>query len=139
MDGFLNEVRRVKREEVKARASRTPLRDLRARLHDLSAPRPFRQVLVATAGTRLIAELKKASPSGGILREDFDPVKIAAIYEEHGASALSILTDESFFKGHLETLTDLRPVTRLRPRMRHIGRNSRLRKKRRAPGIFMRN
>lgn len=120
LSGFLNEVRRVKRDEVKARASRAPLQELRARLRDLPAPRPFRQALetiVATAGTRphikLIAELKKASPSGGVLRQDFDPVKIAAIYEEHGASALSVLTDESFFQGHLETLTAVRPVTRL--------------------------
>lgn len=117
ISGFLTEVRRAKQAEVKARAGRTPLADLKARIRDLSAPRPFTAALTAGPGLSLIAELKKASPSGGVLREDFDPLKIAAIYEEHGASALSVLTDTPFFQGRLETLKDLKsgptPPTRL--------------------------
>ena len=56
----------------------------------------------------MIAEVKKASPSKGVLIEDFDPVRIASAYAEHGAAAISVLTDERFFQGHLDYLRAIR-------------------------------
>ena len=81
-------------------------------LHDLlaSAPpvRDFVGALRAKSDVALIAEVKKASPSVGIIRTDFDPVAIAQTYERHGAACLSILTDEHFFQGHLDYLRAVR-------------------------------
>jgi len=78
--------------------------ELLHRIKNSCTPRAsFRQAL-AKEGISLIAEIKKASPSKGILREDFDPVKIAGCYEVNGASAISVITDEEFFLGRLEYL-----------------------------------
>ncbi|HKB03589.1 MAG TPA: indole-3-glycerol phosphate synthase TrpC [Gemmataceae bacterium] len=64
-------------------------------------------------GMRVIAEVKKTSPSAGVLRADFDPVAIASIYERHGADCVSVLTDERFFQGHLRYLTAIREAVHL--------------------------
>jgi indole-3-glycerol phosphate synthase len=70
----------------------------------IEPPRGFKKALTDFAGVALIAEVKKASPSKGVICHDFDPVKIAQSYEEGGAQAVSVLTDEDFFQGHLSYL-----------------------------------
>jgi len=75
--------------------------------------RNFAGALRRPKGVALIAEVKKSSPSAGIIRTDFDPVRIASYYEAAGASALSVLTDEQFFQGKLEYLQLLRKAVRL--------------------------
>lgn len=74
--------------------------------------RGFGQALISGTGVSVIAEVKKASPSKGVIRRDFDPVQIARQYEENGASAISVLTDEPFFKGRLDYLSDIRKATK---------------------------
>lgn len=71
---------------------------------DIAPPRGFKKALTNFDGVALIAEVKKASPSKGVICHDFDPVKIAQTYEEGGAQAVSVLTDEDFFQGHLSYL-----------------------------------
>jgi indole-3-glycerol phosphate synthase len=98
----LNRILRRKAEEVVERCEATPLQSLKARIERAPAPRPFvgaieRAVAAGRAG--VIAELKKASPSRGLLRAAFDPPAIAASYEQGGAACLSVLTDRDFFQG----------------------------------------
>jgi len=93
-----------KRQEVEAARARTPLDDLKRAVRDLPKPRNFYAAIAAkpARGIHIIAEIKKRSPSAGLIREDFDPVAIARIYHENGASALSVLTDKDYFDGRLE-------------------------------------
>jgi len=94
--------------EIAAAKARRPAAELEAALVDAPPLRDFVAALRAARDIGLIAEVKKASPSAGIIRADFDPVQIATIYESAGASCLSVLTDEHFFQGHLEYLTQIR-------------------------------
>jgi indole-3-glycerol phosphate synthase len=110
---FLKEIIRSKREEIKRRKSARSLSDFKAKIRDLPAPRGFRMALHQPASVRLITEIKKASPSKGLLRERFDPMEIAKAYESNGAVALSVLTDEPFFQGSLMLLTEIQKVSRL--------------------------
>ncbi len=100
-----------KKDELASAKARTPLADLKARCADAPTVRGFRQSLerMDRAGrTPVIAEVKKGSPSKGVIRADFDPVEIAGIYEKNGAACLSVLTDEHFFLGRLDYLTRIR-------------------------------
>jgi indole-3-glycerol phosphate synthase len=83
------------------------LADLEERIDEAGSPRPFGRALVRPGGVALIAEVKKASPSAGVIRQDANPSAIGKMYEEAGASAVSVLTDEPFFGG---TLADLSRV-----------------------------
>ena len=100
------------REEVAAVKAATPLAALRAQVSKRATPRSFRKAL-ERPGLALIAEIKKASPSGGLLRADFDPPSIAREYEKAHASALSVLTNERYFKGTLEHLSAAREACAL--------------------------
>lgn len=97
-----------KREEVAAAISARPLKEMKARVADREdQPRGFERALKdasASGWTAVIAEVKKGSPSKGVIRPDFDPLEIASIYRDNGATCLSVLTDEKFFLGHLNYL-----------------------------------
>jgi indole-3-glycerol phosphate synthase len=107
-DTVLDRIVAVKRREIAEARERVSESELRRRLADAPPARDFFAALAQPGPIRLIAEVKKASPSAGVIREDFDPVAIARIYEEHGASCLSVLTDEPHFQGRLEYLVAVR-------------------------------
>ncbi|KAL8152242.1 hypothetical protein V2J09_010002 [Rumex salicifolius] len=109
---ILEEILWNKNTEVSQLKEKTPLVALKKALDKAPPPRDFigalRESYVRTGLPGLIAEVKKASPSRGILREDFDPVEIAISYEKGGAACLSVLTDEKYFKGSYENLALIR-------------------------------
>jgi len=103
----LKKILRRKAEEIAVRSARQSLDTLRDRLAAAPPPRGFTTALrgkLAADKPAVIAEIKKASPSRGVLREHFDPAAIAASYERHGAACLSVLTDADFFQGSEENL-----------------------------------
>jgi indole-3-glycerol phosphate synthase len=91
----------------------TPIDVLRRRAEQAPPVRPFFQALAAPGPIRLIAEIKRASPSRGVIRADFQPVEIAGTYAAHGASCLSVLTDEHYFQGSLAILEQVRASSSL--------------------------
>ena len=103
-----------KDREVAAARERVPLEKLKQQVADLPAPRDFSAALrAACRKPAVIAEIKKASPSKGVIREDFDPEAIALAYAAGGASCLSVLTDRQFFQGGFEVLVQVRQVVDL--------------------------
>jgi indole-3-glycerol phosphate synthase len=110
---ILDKIVATKREEVARAKELLSLRELQARAKDAPPVRDFFAPLAAGGDIKLIAEVKKASPSKGIIRADFQPVEIARIYESHGAACLSVLTDEQYFQGQLDYLRDVRAAVNI--------------------------
>src|SRR5882724_7013315 len=108
MSDILERIVAVKRQEIEACRSSVSLRALESRLASAAAVRDFRAALEKGPDVGFIAEVKRASPSAGVLRENFDPLAIARVYEAHGAAAISVLTDAHFFQGSLAYLTGIR-------------------------------
>ena len=111
---ILEEIVWEKDREVEVARQRVSLAQLKAQVVDLPAPRDFVAALKASCRKpAVIAEVKKASPSKGVIREDFDPVAIAKAYGAGGASCLSVLTDKKFFQGGFDVLVDVRSAVAL--------------------------
>ncbi|NLB95345.1 MAG: indole-3-glycerol phosphate synthase TrpC [Armatimonadetes bacterium] len=110
---FLDEILAWKREEVTRAKKETPLAELRARIDSLPPCRDFTSAVGRPGQVNLIAEVKRASPSKGVIRADFDPAAIATAYTEGGAAAISVLTDRRYFQGELRYLSLVRDATPL--------------------------
>src|SRR5262245_25908659 len=108
MSTILDEIVAAKRREVADACVRMSLTQLERQLAEAPRTRDFRTALEASPGVAVIAEIKRASPSAGLIRQDFDPVAIARVYESNGASCISVLTDGPYFQGRLDYLRDVR-------------------------------
>ncbi len=113
MANVLDEIVATKRREIEAAKAARSETQVRRAAEDALPARNFFDPLAAGGEIKLIAEVKKASPSAGVIRADFRPVEIAKIYERHGASCLSVLTDEHYFQGSLDYLRDVRQAVGL--------------------------
>ena len=116
MSDILNKILAVKNQEVAAALYAKPLPAMRAEAEQAAPARDFSGAIrgkIAAGRPAIIAEIKKASPSKGVIRADFRPAEIAASYERHGAACLSVLTDEQFFQGSAEFLKQAREACSL--------------------------
>ena len=109
---ILDRIIAAKRQEVASLKKTTPLAELRKRVDNLPPPRDFIGAISLQSGA-IIAEVKRSSPSRGRIREDFDPARIASLYERHGAQAISVLTDGQFFEGKGEYLAEIKKAVTL--------------------------
>jgi indole-3-glycerol phosphate synthase len=110
---ILDEIVANKRVELAATMQRVPLDKISSTAHRAPSPLSLASALKGKK-LRLIAEVKKASPSRGVIRADFDPVKIASVYAEHGATAISVLTESKYFQGSLAYLQAIKCMLRTR-------------------------
>src|SRR5688572_8521482 len=113
MPTILDKIVATKHAEIDERKATVPEAALRSQLAAAPPVRNFFTPLAASGPIKLIAEVKKASPSAGVIRADFDPVSIASTYETHGATCVSVLTDEPYFQGRLEYLEQIRAAVGL--------------------------
>jgi indole-3-glycerol phosphate synthase len=116
MSDILNKILATKHAEVSAALSAKSLAVVRAEAEQAAAPRDFIGAIrakIAAGLPAVIAEIKKASPSKGVIRADFRPAEIAATYEQHGAACLSVLTDRQYFQGSAEYLQQARGACRI--------------------------
>lgn len=115
---ILKKIVEKKQYRLSSARARTPLSELKSRIAGMEKPRGFREAITRGTGpVRFIAEIKKASPSRGLIRDPFDAVAIAAVYENGNAAAISVITEKDFFQGEIEFLTEVkksvsRPVLR---------------------------
>ena len=110
---ILDQIVATKRKEIDAAKSLRSEREISDACLAAPEPRDFFSAVSAPGPIRLIAEVKKASPSKGVIRADFEPVQIARTYAQHGAACLSVLTDEQYFQGSLDYLRRIRATVDL--------------------------
>ena len=110
---ILNDIVENTRAKLQAKKAELPLEDIISKLNELDLPKGAVKESLLNKDRAIIAEIKKASPSAGIISEDFDPIRKAKEYEDFGASALSILTEEDFFQGSSQYLQDVKEITSL--------------------------
>jgi indole-3-glycerol phosphate synthase len=108
MHSILEDILSAKRKAVSDSKKKLPFDLIKEKITALPAARDFRAAVSSGPGTRIIAEIKKASPSSGIILRDFDPVKIAGDYYAGGAAALSVLTEENYFMGDPAYINDIK-------------------------------
>ena len=113
MTTILDEIVAAKWEEIARAKVKLPADELQRAIQDAPPVRDFFAPLAVGGSIKLIAEVKKASPSQGVIRQDFDPVQIALAYEAAGATCLSVLTDEPYFQGSLDYLRQIRAAVNL--------------------------
>jgi len=108
---ILEKIVAKKRERLSSSKHRTSLSELKSLIRDVESPRDFQKAIKRDSGAiRLIAEIKKASPSKGLIRSNFNHLEIAAIYENEKVDAISVLTEEDFFQGKLEFILDVKKI-----------------------------
>ena len=110
---ILNDIVENTKAKLESKKAELPLADIISKLNELNLPKGAFKESLLKKDQAVIAEIKKASPSAGIISEDFDPIKKAKEYEDFGASALSILTEEDFFQGSSEYLKEVKAITSL--------------------------
>ena len=113
MSTILEKIVATKLGEIAAAKASVPQEELRAQIADAPPVRDFLAALAADGPIKLIAEVKKVSPTAGVIREDFDPVAIARTYADHGASCISVLTDAPYFQGSLDFLRQIRDAVEI--------------------------
>jgi len=110
---ILDQILEQTRQAIERDRAAVPEQELESRIADLPSCRDFHAALAAGDQVQLIAEIKRASPSAGLIRNDFDPVAIARSYASGGAACISVLTDEPFFQGSLDFLRQVRRTIEL--------------------------
>jgi indole-3-glycerol phosphate synthase len=111
--GFLEKIIKIKKEEIRKRKTPSQQKEMEEMIPSLPFPRDFMEAISRHSPIAVIAEVKRASPSLGMINEDLDILQIAREYEKGGASAISVLTEENFFKGHLSYLHQIKKETSL--------------------------